>query len=73
MFSLSWLFFQGKEEKVLLWYERIMKTLLLAAISWRAMLRLVPKTLDFVGYNMYAFEGDIGVEPPSVYYTQLDH
>jgi len=73
IFALSRLFFKWKEEKVLVRYEKIMKSLLVLAIFRWIMIWIVPKTLDFFGYNMYAFEWDVGVEPPSVYYTQLDH
>lgn len=55
------------------WYMKFFKALLVAGLVWRSVLWIAPKTFDFVGYNMYAFEWEVGEAPPSQYFTQLDH
>lgn len=71
-FVLAWLFFNKKEEKLLKRYNHGIKWLIMWSIAWRGIIWLVPRLLDFVGYNKNVFEWDVGVEPPAVYYTQLN-
>jgi len=71
-FALSILFFGAREINIVKRYSRIMKTLLVASLCWRAVLWLMPNLLKFAGYNQYNYEGDVGIAPPAVYYTQYD-
>jgi hypothetical protein len=32
----------------------------------------MPNLLKFAGYNQFNYEGDVGIAPPAVYYTQFD-
>lgn len=70
--ALARLLLKDKSAKILFRYEKIMKTLLRGGLLRRCVIRIAPRTLDFVGYNMYNYEGDIGAAPPAAYYTHIN-
>lgn len=71
-FTISILFFGAREINLVKRYSRLMKTLLVWSLVWRGILWLMPNLLKFAGYNQYNYEGDVGIAPPAVYYTQFD-
>lgn len=75
-FALGRIFFTKndveKQNKLLYRYSKIIKTLLFLGILRWGMIRLVPRTMTFFGYNEYNFEGNVGVRPPVTYRTQLN-
>lgn len=71
-FTISLLFFGAREINLVKRYSRIMKTLLVGSLIWRGILWLIPNLLKFAGYNQFNYEGDVGIAPPAVYYTQYN-
>ncbi|MEI7919672.1 MAG: hypothetical protein WCH65_05830 [bacterium] len=71
-FALSNLFFGAREINIVKRYSKIIKTLLVISIAWRAVLWLMPNALKFAGYNQWNYEGDVGIAPPAAYYTRYD-
>jgi hypothetical protein len=71
-FTITILFFGAREINLVKRYTRIMKTLLVGSLVWRGILWLIPNLLKFAGYNQWNYEGDVGIAPPAVYYTQYD-
>lgn len=71
-FTLTLLFFGTREINLVKRYGRIIKTLLVWSLVWRGILWLMPNLLKLGGYNQWNFEGDVGIAPPAVYYTQFD-
>ncbi|HKL44469.1 MAG TPA: O-antigen ligase family protein [Candidatus Absconditabacterales bacterium] len=69
-FVVSYLFFDKKSENLLKRYNKIIKWVLVGALFWWIVIRLVPSTLRHFGYNQWNFEGDVGIRPPAAYYTQ---
>jgi hypothetical protein len=53
-------------------YWSIIKKLLRLSLLRRAILRIVPRLLEFVWYNQYSFEWTVDSPPPAVYYTQYN-
>ena len=53
-------------------YSNIIKKILIGALIWRGIIRLLPNVLDHFGYNQYNVEGAVGIAPPAVYYTQYN-
>lgn len=71
--GLTLVFFNTKTFDFVQRYGRVIKTLLLGSLLWRAILRLMPNVLHLAGYNQFNYEGDVGIAPPAAYYTQYDH
>ncbi len=71
-FTITLLFFGAREINIIKRYSRIMKTLLVGSLIWRGILWLIPNLLKFAWYNQFNYEGDVGIAPPAVYYTQFD-
>ena len=71
-FTISLLFFGTREINLVKRYSRMMKTLLIGSLIWRAILWMLPNFLKIFGYNQHNYEGDVGIAPPAVYYTQYD-
>lgn len=71
-FAISLLFFGAREINLVKRYSRLMKTLLVWSLIWRGILWLMPNLLKFAGYNQFNYEGDVGIAPPAVYYTQFN-
>jgi len=71
-FTISFLFFGAREINIVKRYSSIMKTLLVWSLCRRGIIWLMPNLLKFAGYNQFNYEGDVGIAPPAVYYTQYD-
>ncbi len=69
-FVVSYLFFDKKTENLVNRYNKIIKWVLVGALLWWIVIRLVPSTLRHFGYNQWNFEWDVGIRPPAAYYTQ---
>lgn len=52
-------------------YTKVIKYLLVGSIIWWLIIYFVPRLLEFAGYNKSNYEGNIGIAPPAVYYSQL--
>lgn len=72
-FATTLLFFTNKTFDFVARYGRIIKALLVGSLLWRGVLWLMPNVLHLAGYNQFNYEGDVGIAPPAVYYTQYDH
>ncbi|MEI6425809.1 MAG: O-antigen ligase family protein [Candidatus Absconditabacteria bacterium] len=53
-------------------YVRVIKRLLVGSLIWWLIIFFVPRLLEFAGYNKTNYEGDIGIAPPAVYYSQYN-
>ena len=53
-------------------YVKIIKWLLVGSIIWWLIIYFIPRLLEFAGYNKSNYEGDIGIAPPAVYYSQYN-
>ena len=71
-FTVTLLFFGAREINLVKRYSRLMKTLLVGSLIWRWVLWLIPNLLKFAWYNQFNYEGDVGIAPPAVYYTQYN-
>lgn len=54
------------------WISKIMKTMLIAALIRRWIIFFLPRLLEFAGYNSGVFEGEVGMAPPTTYYTDVN-
>lgn len=71
LFFLIWYFFLAKRsEKIITWYTKIIKRVLIWSLIWWWLIRLVPNLMRFVGYNQRVYEWKVWEQPPAVYYTQ---
>lgn len=68
---LAWIFF---DEHIQLEkrYTKIISWLLWGCMFRWLIISLLPRLLEFAGYNQYNYEGDIGVAPPAVYHAQYN-
>ncbi|MCX6822806.1 MAG: O-antigen ligase family protein [candidate division SR1 bacterium] len=71
-FAFAYLFFGTREINIVKRYTRIIKALLVGSLVRWGILWLIPNLLGHFGYNQFNYEGDIGIAPPAVYYTQYD-
>ncbi|MCK9467448.1 MAG: O-antigen ligase family protein [Candidatus Absconditabacterales bacterium] len=69
-YLISYLFFDQKAESLNIRYSKIIKYILGGALIRRGLIRLVPNLMRFFGYNPWTYEGEVGSQPPAVYYTQ---
>ena len=53
-------------------WSKIIWWLLWGSLFWWAVIYFVPRTLEFVWYNQYNYEWDVGIAPPAAYYSQYN-
>jgi len=70
-YIISYLFFDDKSKKIIEWYNKIIKWILVLALWWWAAIWIIPWVVENLGYNQWNFEWDIWVRPPVAYYTQF--
>lgn len=51
-------------------YIKIIKWMLIGSLFWWLIIYLMPRLLEFAGYNKSSFEWDMWIAPPAVYYSQ---
>lgn len=69
-YVISYLFFDDKSENLILWYNRVIKWILIWSLAWWAAIWLIPWVVENFWYNQRNFEWDIWIKPPVAYYTQ---
>lgn len=53
-------------------YSNIIKKILIFALMWRWVIRLMPNIMRYVGYDQYNVEWKMWIAPPAAYYTQYN-
>lgn len=60
-------------EKLLVWYSRVIKWVLVGALVRWCIVAIKPWTLKLFWFNNYVFEWTVGMQPPAVYYTHINY
>lgn len=70
---IGWRWFLREQDRDLpVWISKVLKTMLIAALIRRWVIFFLPRLLEFAGYNSGTFEGEVGMAPPTTYYTDVN-
>jgi len=71
-FMLAWIYGAKIQEIINPRYSKIIKTLLIVALFWYGIIFFIPSSLEFFGYERFAYEWTVWQAPPAVYYTNIN-
>lgn len=71
-FVLGRWFLREQDRDIPEWISKVLKTMLIAALARRWIVFFLPRLLEFAGYNSGIFEGEVGMAPPTTYYTEVN-